>query len=202
MPNPIKSSRASTKWQCAHTLHSLRWYNSTLMTTLQYTHRFDFVFLEENIRQRNTDQIRSNTTPRFYILILKWANITATNIIYIKLLCVSERFEFERLEKGLWWDIFIYPFHSSSTILKDQGGISYTQLITTNVIVMYSLSEFAVYSLLALKTNDSNVFAFSCSIGNCQLDSLQPPNMRLVTHHNLHEYNFSVIHEYLWRSEK
>ena len=75
MPHPIKSSRASTKWQCTHTLHSLRWYNSTLMTTLQYTHRFDFVFLEENIRQRNTDQIRSDSTPRFYILIFKYCGV-------------------------------------------------------------------------------------------------------------------------------
>ena len=62
---------------------------------------------------------------------------------------------------------------------------------------MYRLSELAQNCLMALKTNDSNVFTFSCSIGNCQLDSLQPPNMRLVTHHNLHEDNFSVIYEYL-----
>ena len=78
------------------------------MRTLQLTHRFDFVFLEENIRQRNTDQIRSNTTPRFYILILKWANITATNIIYKIIMCTWKVWAWE-VRKRVMMRYFYLP---------------------------------------------------------------------------------------------
>ena len=42
---------------------------------LLHTHWFNLVFLEEYIRQRDTDQIRSDSTPRFYILILKYCGV-------------------------------------------------------------------------------------------------------------------------------